>query len=82
MQRHKHVNTCSTAQSAVIPSSLFLLCLSALPLTLLMQGTVYQKTDAELEMKKINREEFWEQAKVGMEHEKESRGKQREMVLR
>uniref|UniRef100_A0A3Q2ZA17 Drebrin n=1 Tax=Hippocampus comes TaxID=109280 RepID=A0A3Q2ZA17_HIPCM len=29
-------------------------------------GTVYQKTNAEVEMKKINREEFWEQAKVGM----------------
>lgn len=28
------------------------------------QGTVYQKTNAEVEMKKINREEFWEQAKV------------------
>uniref|UniRef100_A0A3B4WCQ5 Drebrin n=1 Tax=Seriola lalandi dorsalis TaxID=1841481 RepID=A0A3B4WCQ5_SERLL len=26
-------------------------------------GTVYQKTNAEVEMKKINREEFWEQAK-------------------
>lgn len=30
-----------------------------------MQGTVYEKTNAEVEMKKINREEFWEQAKVG-----------------
>ena len=28
------------------------------------QGTVYHKTNAEIEMKKINREEFWEQAKV------------------
>lgn len=28
------------------------------------QGTVYEKTNAEVEMKKINREEFWEQAKV------------------
>lgn len=37
----------------------------------LVQGTVYQKTNAEMEMKKINREEFWEQAKVG---EKEGRG--------
>ncbi|KAI9531542.1 hypothetical protein NQZ68_039914, partial [Dissostichus eleginoides] len=26
-------------------------------------GTVYEKTNAEVEMKKINREEFWEQAK-------------------
>ncbi|XP_067084697.1 drebrin [Osmerus mordax] len=26
-------------------------------------GTVYHKTNAEIEMKKINREEFWEQAK-------------------
>lgn len=29
------------------------------------KGTVYEKTDAQVEMKKINREEFWEQAKVG-----------------
>lgn len=28
------------------------------------KGTVYEKTDAQVEMKKINREEFWEQAKV------------------
>lgn len=35
-------------------------------LPLLMQGTVYEKTNAEVEMKKINREEFWEQAKVGV----------------
>lgn len=27
---------------------------------------MYTKTNAEIEMKKINREEFWEQAKVGM----------------
>lgn len=32
-----------------------------------VQGTVYEKTNAEMEMKKINREEFWEQAKVGAE---------------
>lgn len=32
-----------------------------------VQGTVYEKTNAEMEMKKINREEFWEQAKVGEE---------------
>lgn len=32
-----------------------------------MKGTVYEKTDAQVEMKKINREEFWEQAKVGVE---------------
>ena len=32
-----------------------------------MQGTVYEKTNAEVEMKKINREEFWEQAKVRAE---------------
>lgn len=37
-------------------------------LPLLMQGTVYEKTNAEVEMKKINREEFWEQAKVGVGH--------------
>lgn len=35
-----------------------------------MQGTVYEKTNAEVEMKKINREEFWEQAKVGVEWRK------------
>lgn len=32
--------------------------------SLLPQGTTYQKTNAEIEMKRINREEFWEQAKV------------------
>lgn len=31
------------------------------------KGTVYEKTDAQVEMKKINREEFWEQAKVGVQ---------------
>ncbi|KAJ4929600.1 hypothetical protein JOQ06_018623 [Pogonophryne albipinna] len=30
-------------------------------------GTVYEKTNAEVEMKKINREEFWEQAKQQIE---------------
>lgn len=34
-------------------------------------GTVYQKTNAEIEMKKINREEFWEQAKREEELRKE-----------
>lgn len=37
------------------------------PLTrsyLTLQGTTYQKTDAAVEMKRINREQFWEQAKV------------------
>ncbi|XP_040907258.1 drebrin isoform X2 [Toxotes jaculatrix] len=34
-------------------------------------GTVYQKTNAEVEMKKINREEFWEQAKREEELRKE-----------
>ncbi|XP_029375858.1 drebrin [Echeneis naucrates] len=34
-------------------------------------GTVYQKTNAEVEMKKINREEFWEQAKRDEELRKE-----------
>lgn len=38
--------------------------LTPLTTTLPLQGTVYEKTDAEMEMKKINREEFWEQAKV------------------
>jgi len=37
-----------------------------LPLSSWPQGTTYQKTNAEIEMKKINREEFWEQAKVEM----------------
>uniref|UniRef100_A0A3B3TR98 Drebrin n=1 Tax=Poecilia latipinna TaxID=48699 RepID=A0A3B3TR98_9TELE len=36
-------------------------------------GTVYQKTNAEVEMKKINREEFWEQAKKKMQEEEEAR---------
>ncbi|CAM4671250.1 unnamed protein product [Leuciscus chuanchicus] len=34
-------------------------------------GTTYQKTNAEIEMKKINREEFWEQAKREEELRKE-----------
>ncbi|MBN3298694.1 DREB protein, partial [Amia calva] len=34
-------------------------------------GTCYQKTNAEIEMKKINREEFWEQAKREEELRKE-----------
>ncbi|XP_033490047.1 drebrin isoform X3 [Epinephelus lanceolatus] len=34
-------------------------------------GTVYEKTNAEVEMKKINREEFWEQAKREEEVRKE-----------
>ncbi|XP_070700233.1 drebrin isoform X2 [Pempheris klunzingeri] len=34
-------------------------------------GTVYEKTNAEVEMKKINREEFWEQAKREEEIRKE-----------
>lgn len=38
--------------------------LTPLTATLRVQGTVYEKTNAEMEMKKINREEFWEQAKV------------------
>lgn len=37
------------------------------PPIFLAKGTVYEKTDAQVEMKKINREEFWEQAKVGVE---------------
>ncbi|XP_061558394.1 drebrin isoform X3 [Phycodurus eques] len=36
-----------------------------------VKGTVYQKTNAEVEMKKINREEFWEQAKREEELRKE-----------
>ncbi|KAL3970592.1 GDNF family receptor alpha [Sarotherodon galilaeus] len=34
-------------------------------------GTVYEKTNAEVEMKKINRQEFWEQAKREEEMRKE-----------
>ncbi|XP_056586366.1 drebrin isoform X4 [Triplophysa dalaica] len=34
-------------------------------------GTTYQKTNAEIEMKKINREEFWEQARRDEEKRKE-----------
>ncbi|XP_051789801.1 drebrin isoform X2 [Erpetoichthys calabaricus] len=34
-------------------------------------GTCYQKTNAEIEMKKLNREEFWEQAKREEELRKE-----------
>lgn len=34
------------------------------PGCLTLQGTTYQKTDAAVEMKRINREQFWEQAKV------------------
>ncbi|XP_041121999.1 drebrin-like isoform X5 [Polyodon spathula] len=34
-------------------------------------GTCYEKTNAEIEMKKINREEFWEQAKRDEEMRKE-----------
>lgn len=35
-------------------------------------GTVYEKTNAEMEMKKINREEFWEKAKREEELRKEA----------
>lgn len=35
-----------------------------MPTCLTLQGTTYQKTDAAVEMKRINREQFWEQAKV------------------
>ncbi|XP_029303850.1 drebrin isoform X7 [Cottoperca gobio] len=38
-------------------------------------GTVYEKTNAEVEMKKINREEFWEQAKREEEVRKEDEKK-------
>ncbi|KAK7919582.1 hypothetical protein WMY93_010866 [Mugilogobius chulae] len=38
-------------------------------------GTVYEKTNAEMEMKKINREEFWEQAKREEELRKEEERK-------
>ena len=39
--------------------------LALMPRHLTLQGTTYQKTDAAVEMKRINREQFWEQAKVG-----------------
>uniref|UniRef100_A0A671VC60 Drebrin n=1 Tax=Sparus aurata TaxID=8175 RepID=A0A671VC60_SPAAU len=38
-------------------------------------GTVYEKTNAEVEMKKINREEFWEKAKLEEELRKEEEKK-------
>ncbi|XP_030601582.1 drebrin isoform X3 [Archocentrus centrarchus] len=38
-------------------------------------GTVYEKTNAEVEMKKINRQEFWEQAKREEEMRKEEERK-------
>ncbi|XP_039888506.1 drebrin isoform X2 [Simochromis diagramma] len=38
-------------------------------------GTVYEKTNAEVEMKKINRQEFWEQAKREEEMRKEEEKK-------
>ncbi|KAM8742012.1 drebrin isoform 1-T1 [Acanthopagrus schlegelii] len=38
-------------------------------------GTVYEKTNAEVEMKKINREEFWEKAKREEELRKEEEKK-------
>uniref|UniRef100_A0A9J7ZJX0 Drebrin n=1 Tax=Cyprinus carpio carpio TaxID=630221 RepID=A0A9J7ZJX0_CYPCA len=38
-------------------------------------GTTYEKTNAEIEMKKINREEFWEQAKREEELRKEEERK-------
>ncbi|KAF7697376.1 hypothetical protein HF521_005794 [Silurus meridionalis] len=38
-------------------------------------GTTYQKTNAEIEMKRINREEFWEQAKREEEFRKEEERK-------
>ncbi|XP_077402200.1 drebrin isoform X6 [Vanacampus margaritifer] len=40
-----------------------------------VKGTVYEKTNAEVEMKKINREEFWEQAKREEELRKEEERK-------
>ncbi|KAF3841175.1 hypothetical protein F7725_007037 [Dissostichus mawsoni] len=41
-------------------------------------GTVYEKTNAEVEMKKINREEFWEQAKRFDEERMELERKEQE----
>lgn len=45
------------------PGALSLL-LELIPGHWTLQGTTYQKTDAAVEMKRINREQFWEQAKV------------------
>ncbi|XP_074816221.1 drebrin isoform X8 [Natator depressus] len=42
------------------------------------QGTTYQKTDAAVEMKRLNREQFWEQAKKEEELRKEE---ERQKVL-
>ncbi|XP_009470492.1 PREDICTED: drebrin [Nipponia nippon] len=39
------------------------------------QGTTYQKTDATVEMKRLNREQFWEQAKKEEELRKEEERK-------
>uniref|UniRef100_A0A3B4A9W3 Drebrin n=1 Tax=Periophthalmus magnuspinnatus TaxID=409849 RepID=A0A3B4A9W3_9GOBI len=39
-------------------------------------GTVYEKTNAEMEMKKINREEFWEKAKKKLQEEEEAKERQ------
>lgn len=50
-----HVSTGLLAWSALV----------LIPRLLALQGTTYQKTDAAVEMKRINREQFWEQAKVG-----------------
>uniref|UniRef100_A0AAZ3RIX2 Drebrin n=1 Tax=Oncorhynchus tshawytscha TaxID=74940 RepID=A0AAZ3RIX2_ONCTS len=41
-------------------------------------GTVYTKTNAEIEMKKINREEFWEQAKLRKEEERKKVAEERQ----
>lgn len=46
-----------------------------MPRHLVLQGTTYQKTDAAVEMKRINREQFWEQAKKEEELRKEEERK-------
>uniref|UniRef100_A0A8C0U792 Drebrin 1 n=1 Tax=Cyanistes caeruleus TaxID=156563 RepID=A0A8C0U792_CYACU len=48
---------------------------STLPASPPSQGTTYQKTDATVEMKRLNREQFWEQAKKEEELRKEEERK-------
>ncbi|KFR05094.1 Drebrin, partial [Nipponia nippon] len=48
---------------------------SAPPASPPSQGTTYQKTDATVEMKRLNREQFWEQAKKEEELRKEEERK-------
>uniref|UniRef100_A0ABI7Y810 ADF-H domain-containing protein n=1 Tax=Felis catus TaxID=9685 RepID=A0ABI7Y810_FELCA len=60
---------CMAAPGALGPFS------PLMPSHLTLQGTTYQKTDAAVEMKRINREQFWEQAKKEEELRKEEERK-------